>query len=466
MREGLHYATLTEVCQRMKSGELSAVQVAQHTLERIARVDGALKSYARLMPDSALATAERLDQARADGMPLGALHGVPVAIKDLFNTKGVATACGTRILADFVPQSNARVVDRLRSAGAVIVGKTQLTEGAFSTHHPDIDPPQNPWSADHWAGVSSSGSGVSVAAGLAYGALGTDTGGSIRFPSACCGLVGIKPTFGRVSKFGAFPLALSMDHVGPMTRSTADAARMLQVLAGHDPADPDSLTDAVPNYAERLHAGVRGLCIGVDWSYVEQGVDPVVVQAVRAAATLFAELGAEVREVTVPPTYRALVEGWGVSCGVECARAHKEYFPAREKDYGPALAALIRLGLQTPDEHYDRLHQLRNLFRSQLDGVLREADGILMPAMPVPPPLQQYLDNGAPERTSGQAEMITFTAPFNYSGHPSITLPVGLSEAGLPLSVQVVGRRLDEATLLQLGSALEKELDLRLRPIP
>ena len=215
----LHYLSLSEACRQLKSGALSSAALTEHMVQRVVELDPALKSYALLLVESAAQRAEQLDVEQAAGKPLGALHGVPIAIKDLLFTKGVPTASGTRVMADFRPTYDATVVQRLRNAGAVIIGKTQLTEGAFGAHHPDIDPPKNPYNTGHWPGVSSSGSGVAVAAGLAFGALGTDTGGSIRFPSAACGLVGIKPTYGRVSRYGAFALAESLDHIGPMTRN-------------------------------------------------------------------------------------------------------------------------------------------------------------------------------------------------------------------------------------------------------
>ena len=214
----LHYNSLADTCRRIKSGELSSIQVTEALLARIEALEGELRAFALVTAEEALKAAEAQDRKRRSGAPLGLLHGVPVAVKDLLQTAGLVTASGTQVMADFVPDQDATVVRRLRDAGAVIIGKTQLTEGAFSTHHPQIDPPRNPWRQDHWPGVSSSGSGVAVAAGLAFGALGSDTGGSIRFPSAACGLVGVKPTYGRVSRHGAFPLAESLDHIGPMTR--------------------------------------------------------------------------------------------------------------------------------------------------------------------------------------------------------------------------------------------------------
>jgi len=410
-----------------------------------------------LLADQAMAQAEALDQARKAGKPLGALHGVPVAIKDLLFTSGIPTASGTTVMQDFVPDYDATVVRRLRDAGAVIIGKTQLTEGAFGAHHAAIDPPKNPWNLDHWPGVSSSGSGVAVAAGLAFAALGSDTGGSIRFPSASCHLVGIKPTYGRVSRYGAFPLAESLDHIGPMTRTVEDAARVLGVIAGQDPDDATTLADLVPNYTPYSSDGLAGTRIGVDWSYVRTGVTPEVIASVEAACARFDNLGAQICEFTMPESYKVLVDEWGVTTGVECARAHAEYYPAHKAEYGPSLSGLIELGLATPQEHYDRLEQVRGEFRAGLDDVLTGVDMLLAPCMTSLPPTTQEMEVAVAD-DDARAAFIAFTAPFDYSGHPTITLPAGLSDSGLPTSFQLIGRHLAEPALIRAGAAHEAAL--------
>ncbi|MCZ6709222.1 MAG: amidase [Gammaproteobacteria bacterium] len=460
----LHYSSLTDLCRRMKSGELSAVQVTQNALERIEALDTKLQSFVKVLPDQARACAAQLEQDRIDGKPLGALHGVPIALKDLLNTRGIATASGTRVMRDYVPDEDASVVTRLQEAGAVIIGKTQLTEGAFGAHHPDVDPPKNPWNAAYWPGVSSSGSGVAVAAGLAYGAIGTDTGGSIRFPSGSCGIVGIKPTYGRVSRAGVFPLAESLDHIGPMTRNVGDAARMLQVLAGHDPRDPTTLSAPVPNYAAAIAQDMRGLSIGVDWELVSTGVEAAVLQTLRDALDAFVELGAEVVEVTVPASYHVLVQGWGITCAIECARAHQAYYPARKSEYGEVLAGLIDLGINASQSDYDALEDVRGQFRVEFDAVLERIDLFIVPCMPVATPTVEEM-NVAVASPEGRADIITFTAPFDYSGHPTITLPAGLAETGLPMSFQLVGRTLGEPALIHAGSAYEHARGFHVHPI-
>ena len=461
----LHYLTLSDVCRRIKSGELTSVHVTETLLARIDALDGGLKSYVNVLSDTALASAARHDRERHEGKPLGQLHGVPIAVKDLLFMRGIATASGTRVMENFVPDEDATVVTRLIEAGAVIIGKTQMTEGAFGAHHPEVDPPRNPWNPDHWPGVSSSGSGVAVAAGLAFAALGTDTGGSIRFPSASCGLVGIKPTYGRVSRYGAFPLAESLDHIGPMTRTVEDGARILQVLAGVDSRDPTTLEDSVPNYSAALSDQIQGLSVGVDWDYVSTGVDEVVIATLTEALDVLKHLGARVREVTLPESYKTLVQGWGITTGVECARAHADYYPAQKERYGPVLASLIERGLAAESSEYEAMERVRAKFTSALNGLFNEVDVLIAPCMTSLPPSLAVM-NATVASEQERADFITFTAPFDYSGHPTITLPAGLAESGLPKSFQLIGTLLGEPTLIRAGSAYERALGFGEHPLP
>ena len=449
----LHYLSLADLCRRIKSGELSAVNVVAATLARIEALEPRLKAYVRVLGEDALRNAAALDERRAKGEPLGALHGVPIALKDLLWTKGVPTGAGTRVHAAWQPFEDACVVTKLKEAGAVIVGKVKLTEGAFSHHHPDFEPPVNPWAADRWTGVSSSGSGVAVAAGMAHGALGSDTGGSIRFPSTCCGLVGIKPTYGRVSRHGAFPLAESLDHIGPMARTVEDAARLLQVLAGRDPRDPTSLDAPVPNYAAALTERLDGFSVGVDWRYVSDGVAPATVQVVRDALAMLQARGATVVEAQMPRC-DDLVAGWAITCGADCVLAHGETWPARAGDYGPQLNSLLELGSKAQATDYARLERARHRFRNALDHALDNVGAMIAPCMPMPPPPADRPDRPQPD---GEVPFIQFTAPFDYSGHPTITLPLGLDADGLPRACQLIGPRLGEARLIALASALERE---------
>ena len=303
--------------------------------------------------------------------------------------------------------------------------------------------------------MSSSGSGVAAAAGLAYATLGSDTGGSIRFPSAACGLVGVKPTYGRVSRHGVFPLAESLDHIGPMTRTVADAALMLGVMAGYDDADSTSLSEPVPDYVSSCLSenSLDGVKIGIDWEYCTAGVDDEVVEELRRVADQFVALGAQLVEVTLPASYRDLVSGWGITCGVECARAHAAYYPARAYEYGPVLSQLIELGRAVPPDRYALLEHVREVFRSGFDALLEQVDVFLSPCMTCLPLPVEVMENTAAAEDS-RADFITFTAPFDYSGHPTLTLPAGV-RGGKPVSFQLVGPWLGEAQLFSIGTAYE-----------
>ena len=449
----IHALSLSDVSRRTKSGELTARAVAEAMLARIERLEPRLGAYVTVLGDRALEQADALDARRERGDTLGLLHGAPIALKDLLYTKGIPTSCGTTILADWCPDEDATIVTRLEAAGAIVLGKVKLTEGAYGEHHPEVDPPKSPWDEERWTGVSSSGSGVAVAAGLAHGAIGTDTGGSIRFPSAACGLVGIKPTYGRVSRHGAFPLSETLDHVGPMTRSVEDAARMLQVMAGHDPKDETSLDAPVPAYAASFREQLDGMRIGVDWAFVGEGVHDTVVATAREALKVLRDLGAKIVEVDVPDT-TPLVAGWGLTCGVDCTRAHAATYPARKDEYGPALAGLLDAGLKATPETYVRLERVRAAFRAGLEDVLGTVDAIIAPCMTGPIPLAERL--GPPRRSVDQGRsMIAFTAPFDYSGHPTITLPLALDADGMPRAFQLVGPLLGEDRLVGVASAFE-----------
>jgi amidase len=452
--DALHLATLEQVAEAVAVGRLTAVQATERTLARIEAVEPRYGAFEHVLAERALADAAAVDAIGRDNGPMGPLHGVPVVIKDLIDLAGVPCAAGTRVRRSVIPEHDAHVVRRLKAAGAVIVGKVKLTEGAFSHHHPDVAAPLNPWGADRWTGVSSSGSGVSVAARMAFGALGTDTGGSIRFPSAACGLVGVKPTYGRVSRQGAFPLGESLDHIGPMTRTVADAARMLTALAGHDPDDPNSLTQDRTDFLAEMAPPPTGLRLGIDRGWIARGVDPAVTETVVEAAGALAGAGLEIVDLALPDA-SALVEGWAVTCGVEAAHAHGETFPARRGEYGPVLAALLDLGHRSTALQYVELERAREHYRRALDRVFEDVDALILPAMPFRVPTLAEMD-ATPE--PGAAEAITFTAPFDYSGHPTVTVPAGLDEDGLPLAIQIVGPHLGEGLILRIAAAFERTM--------
>ena len=453
-QDDLCYLDLIDIGRRIRSRQVSCVEVTQALLDRISQLDGQLRSYATITPQMALQRAEEIDLEIARGLDRGPLHGVPIAVKDLFYTKGIATAAGMTIYKNFVPERDATVVSRLREAGAVLLGKLQMTEGAFSAHHPSIEPPVNPWSAAHWTGVSSSGSGVATASGLCYGSLGTDTLGSIRFPSTMNGVTGLKPTWGRVSRAGVFALAESMDHVGPMTRTAADAAAMLGVIAGPDGDDSTALQDPVPDYLADIDAGMRGVRIGADRAFIAAGADQEMVRVVEDACTVFARLGAELLNIVFPSVDQVVRDAVMLSA-VEAAVAHEATFPARASEYGPILAGHLQSGRTVEGPALAKLLQRRAAFRGELAALFREIDLLLMPAMnnaaPTLASMIEYVND--PEARYAR---IRFTAPFDMSGSPSLTLPGGATEQGLPVGFQIVGRHLDEGLVLRAGHAFQQ----------
>jgi amidase len=457
----LHYQSLVELSASIHRGDVSSLEVTEAILDRIATFDGRLHGYLTVLRERGLAQAERLDGELKRGLWRGPLHGVPIALKDLCYTSFAPTTAGTRIHAAFVPPYNATIVDRLERAGAVILGKLKMTEGAYTSHHPDDQAPINPWGADYWVGSSSTGSGVATSAGLCYGAIGSDTGGSIRFPSATCGLTGIKPTWGRVSRHGIFALADSLDHVGPMCRSAADAATMLGVIAGADPHDPTALRDPVPNYLAGIGDGVRGLRIGVDRSYTEEGIDPQVVAALRDAERALADMGAEIREIRFPD-YEKLVSLWIPMCAVETAVAHLETYPSRKDEYGPDLAALIEYGRAISGVDIAAIHHERLKFSGLLKALFEDVDMLLVPTMPVPiPTLQKMSEYGADPKVL--LSILRFTAVFDFSGSPTITLPMGMASDRMPLSMQLVGAHVSEDTLARAAHAFQSTTDWHTR---
>lgn len=460
----LHYKTIAEIAELIHSRELSPVEVAGAALDRIAALDGELKSYATLTADRAMSAARDAESEIAAGDWRGPLHGVPIAVKDLCFTRGVRTMGGAKVYADHVPAFDSTVVERLESAGAVLLGKLNLTEGAMGGYNPEFDIPLNPWNRERWAGSSSSGSGVATAAGLCYGSLGSDTGGSIRFPAAACGIVGLKPTWGRVSRYGVLALAESLDHVGPMTRSTADAAIMLQAIAGYDPRDPTSLSAPVPDYLAEMDAGIAGIRIGVDENHITDGVNPELASAVLESAETLRALGAEIVDMRMPDVDKYL-PAWPVLCSSEAVAAHRENYPERRDDYGPWFRGWLDLGAQKSGADYAEANNMR----AECNGLVREAflniDAMICPSTIGPAyPVTPEALYGEMDRRRGTAFQ-RYTVPYDFNGAPTLSVPCGLDGDGLPLSLQFVGKPLSEPLLIRLGAAYESATEWRnLRP--
>lgn len=458
MTADLHYLSLLDVSELIRRRELSSVEIVSALLARIAAFEPRLNGFLRVMGETALADATRADAELGRGQWRGPMHGVPIGIKDLIDVAGVPTTSGTDIMHDRVPAADATVVARLKRAGAVVIGKTHMTEAATLDHHPKHKRPDNPWKSGFWTGVSSSGSGVSVAAGFCYGALGSDTGGSIRMPSSACGLSGIKPTWGRVSRQGVFPLAESFDHIGPMCRTTADAAAMLQIIAGQDPADPTALTAPVPEYAADLGAGIGKLRIGIDWSLLEDRVDTVVAESIREAAATFELLGACLREVALP-SVTAPMAAVAPLMMAEIRAAHADTYPRHAERYGPSLAAMLAGGDALSALDVARAVQARLVWNGRLRRLFDEIDVLIVPAAPGPTPSCEELDAMQGDAAALMDRISRYTMPFNVSGSPTLSLPCGFDRNGMPLGLQLVGSHLSEALLCRAGHAFQQATD-------
>jgi amidase len=457
MTSAVHYLELIELSRRIHAHEISPVEATTAQLTRIDELDGQLKSYAHMMAEAALMHARAAETEIMRGETRGPLHGVPIAVKDLCWTQGVPTAAGMTIYKDYRPTEDATVVRKLYAAGAIILGKLQLTEGAYADHHPQIPPPLNPWNAAHWPGASSSGSGVATAAGLCYGSLGSDTGGSIRFPSAANGVTGLKPTWGRVSRHGVFELAATLDHIGPMARSAADCGAILGVIAGSDPNDPTAVLDPVPNYLAGMTRGLHGLRIGVDYAWNTNRVDATTVDVIAAALETVRGLGADIREINFPAVDQ-LIKDWFPLCGVETAVAHENTYPALKSNYGPALSSLIDLGRGLSGLEYQKIILRRANFRGRVAAVFQDIDLLLVPAQGIASPTMAQMASLGEDAEMLNA-LLRFTCPFDMTGSPTITLPCGFTDVGTPVAFQFVGRHLEEEMLVRAGYAYQSATD-------
>ena len=461
----LHYLDLTELAALLRSRELSPVAVTETMLTRITELDPRLLSYVGTMADSAREEARRAEREIAAGQYRGPLHGVPVAVKDLCDATGVRTSAGMpRVRRNIAAATrDAGVVARLRAAGAVVLGKLQLTEGAVAHHHPDIVPPINPHHAGYWSGASSSGTGVAVAAGLCFAGLGSDTGGSIRFPSYANGITGLKPSWGRVSRAGVFALSWSLDHIGPMARSAADCAAMLNVLAGPDQDDPTALRAPVPDYSYKLDGDLRGLRVGFDEAFSTPRVDAANVDAMRECLAVLKDAGATVVPVTLPNSDAALA-AWTPLATAEVAAYHAAEYPARAADYGPGLAGLLDTGLATSGVDYARAHNVRQAFRGEIANLFASVDVVIAPALQRQNlTLADFAAFGS--KDDDWPNLLRFTAPFDISGTPTLSVPAGRNHDGAPFGFQLLAGELQEALLLRAGHAWQRATSHhRLRP--
>ncbi|OJT18317.1 aspartyl/glutamyl-tRNA amidotransferase subunit A [Archangium sp. Cb G35] len=479
--------TLLELAAKLASGETTSVEATRACLARIAQVDGKVKAFLRLDEHGALAAAEASDARRKKGNPLGPLDGVPVAVKDIFLTEGVETTCASRVLEGFVPPYDATAVRLLKEAGAPILGKLNQDEFAMGSSNESsaYGPCHNPWDVTRTPGGSSGGSAAALAAREVFGTLGTDTGGSIRQPAAFTNTVGIKPTYGRVSRYGVIAYASSLDAPGPMARTVGDVAALLQVLARHDPRDSTSAPADVPDYLADLEHGVAGLKLGVPREYFVEGMDPEVEASVREALKAYERLGATLVDVSLPHTKYALATYYLLAPaeassnlarydGVRYGRRARDakglrdmYGLSRDQGFGPEVKRRIMLGTYALsagyyDAYYLRAQKVRTLIRDDFAKAFTQVDALVTPTSPVPAfklgekvndPVSMYL-------------MDVCTLPCNLAGLPGVSLPCGFTKAGLPIGLQLMGRPFDEAKLLRIARAFEREHDYVRRPAP
>ncbi len=452
----LHWTTAVEAAQAIAARELSPVELMTALLERIDRLDPKLHAFIRLDGEAAMDAARTAEAEIATGRRRGPLHGVPVGIKDIIDVSGLPTTCHSKILVDNIAAADAVCVSRLRGAGAIVVGKLSTHE--FAIGGPSFDlpwpPARNPWNTDHHPGGSSSGSGAGVAAGLFPMALGSDTGGSIRNPASACGIVGLKPTYGLVSRRGVFPLSFTLDHVGPLTRTVADNALMLDVIAGHDPLDPGSAAAPAGHYTAGLERGVHGLRIGFIRHFHETDLpaDPEVAAALENVAQTLQGLGAEIRDIRLP----ALGEFGAVNRVIlqsEAWAIHGPWLRERPGDYGRLARRRLLPGAFIGAGDYVQASRRRLEMIAAVEDALRSVD-VLLCASAMDPP-SRIEDAAETERTYPRQAR----TPFNVTGHPALAMMAGLSRGGLPLSVQFAGRYFAEAMLLQVARGWERAAD-------
>jgi aspartyl-tRNA(Asn)/glutamyl-tRNA(Gln) amidotransferase subunit A len=455
---------LAGVSEALAARRISSVEATEAYLERIARHDGVLQAYITVMRDTALSRARAADTEQSRGSRRGPLHGVPLALKDLIAVAGVRMTGGSEVLADHVPMRDAFVTERLHAAGAVMLGKLTMHEWAFGRPARDGRFPtgRNPWDVTRAPAGSSSGSGVAVAAGLCAGALGSDTGGSIRGPAGMCGIVGHKPTYGLVSRGGVLAMDWSLDHVGPMTRSVWDAAAILQAIAGHDPADPGSLHGPVPDFMAGLERGARGIRLGllrryyVDWP----GLDAEVKAAALEAFDVLTREGATFQDVDAPMLDMAPAV-W--TCFLaEMFEYHREMAARAPEKYREGTRIRMYMGALVSAQDFLRAQRLRARFRREIDGLLARCDALIFPGQAGP--AQRFEDISSAEVMAPGSR---YTSPWNLLGLPAVNVPSGFTRAGLPVSIQIVGRAGDDATVLRIARAYERVTEWhRRRPDP
>ena len=451
--------TLSEAGQMISRKEISPVELTRAHLERIARLDPAINSFITVTAESALQAARQAEEAIGRGEYRGPLHGIPLAVKDLYETAGVRTTAGSKFFAETVPEADCVAIRKLKESGAVLLGKLNLHEIALgvTNKNPHFGACHNPWDLARSPGGSSGGSGAALAAHLCLGSLGSDTGGSIRIPSSLCGVVGLKPTYGRVSLRGVIPLSWNLDHAGPMARRVRDAGILLQAIAGYDPEEAYSVNYPTEDYLSRLHGGIEGWRVALASDEFFGKADPEVLALVSQAARTFAGLGAQVEEAPFPGGYEAASAN-GLMTTSDAAAFHRERMKTRPEDFGADVLQRLRAGAAYTSTEYILARRTQTELRRRFQRFFDDYDVLLTPTTPIPaPPLE------GPDAVEQARRLTRFTAPFNLTGLPALSLPCGFTQAGLPVGLQIVSRSWAEAQVLRAGYAYEGATEWHLK---
>jgi len=462
------FLTIGELSRLIKRREVSPVEVTTSFLERIDKLNGPINAYITVLGEEARKASREAEKNILGGNYLGPLHGIPIAVKDLFMTRGIRTTAGSKILANYIPQDDATVVERLKKAGAVIIGKTNLHEFAYggTTNNPHYGPTRNPWDMERIPGGSSGGSAAAVAASLCSGSLGSDTAGSIRQPAAFCGIVGLKPTYGRVSRFGMIPLAWSLDHAGPITKSVEDAALILSAIAGRDTRDSSTSDIPVPDYTAALGDKITGLTIGVPGNYFFDVIDDEILSQFGNAIRVLEQQGANVETVTLPNIEHTPTLMWAI-VGAEAYSYHEKFFKTRADEYGRDVRANLEVAQFVLANHYLKAQRVRNVFRTHVRETFNQVDVIITPTTLFSAPKigQRTLKIGQREFNIVDG-LVRVTAPFDLAGIPAISVPCGFTSSGLPVGLQIAGRPFAEATVLKVARKYEMITSWYKRELP
>ncbi|MDN4593005.1 amidase [Polycladomyces subterraneus] len=446
----------------IRTKEISPLEVTRHLLKWIEVVNPKLNAFITVLYEEALESASQAEKEIVTGNWRGPLHGIPIGLKDIIYTKNIRTTMGSEIYKDFAPDYDAGVVEKLKQAGAIIIGKLNTHQFAYGPtgDRSYFGAVKNPYDLTKMSGGSSSGSGAAVSAGLCYAALGTDTGGSVRIPSACCGIVGMKPTFGRVSKYGVYPLSWTLDHVGPMTRTVFDNAVLLNVLAGYDERDPYSVKEAEEDFTRLIWSGVKGSVIGVPTSFYFENLEPEVESQIRKSLEVFEGLGAEIRMIDLPDMQKISL-AQQITIRSESYAVHRETLLMGLERYEKEVRERLLLGKNIEAYEYVQSQQVKHYAQQEFRKVLEKVDVLVTPTLPILPPdidQREVYIKGNCEHV--RDALLRLTSPSNFIGFPSISIPCGFSEAGLPIGMQFIGRPFDEANLYRFAYAFEQEVSI------